>query len=200
MQYGEVTDVFIPKPFRAFAFVTFGDDQVKCLRVNKQKKNPLSTRLLGLVHTGTAQLQEAYVEKTPINASWFCLFLGGGLNEYFNSRKKSQWVQPLSGILSIDTCDFFQEENTPTQQMSVELIVMSWTIVAPHLWKRTWLLFFLNQCVSNIHFFNIFIFIFDIIYIIIIWSLKWKMVTSVLIHISLSSSGCPVSLWRGPDH
>lgn len=28
MQYGEVTDVFIPKPFRAFAFVTFGDDQV----------------------------------------------------------------------------------------------------------------------------------------------------------------------------
>ncbi|KAL2090618.1 hypothetical protein ACEWY4_012881 [Coilia grayii] len=28
MQYGEVTDVFIPKPFRAFAFVTFADDQV----------------------------------------------------------------------------------------------------------------------------------------------------------------------------
>ncbi|XP_076019492.1 TAR DNA binding protein, like isoform X1 [Genypterus blacodes] len=28
MQYGEVTDVFIPKPFRAFAFVTFSDDQV----------------------------------------------------------------------------------------------------------------------------------------------------------------------------
>lgn len=28
MQYGEVTDVFIPKPFRAFAFVTFNDDQV----------------------------------------------------------------------------------------------------------------------------------------------------------------------------
>ncbi|XP_043919669.1 TAR DNA-binding protein 43-like isoform X1 [Protopterus annectens] len=27
-QYGEVTDVFIPKPFRAFAFVTFADDQV----------------------------------------------------------------------------------------------------------------------------------------------------------------------------
>ncbi|KAJ0068786.1 hypothetical protein NL108_010857, partial [Boleophthalmus pectinirostris] len=27
MQYGEVTDVFIPKPFRAFAFVTFADDQ-----------------------------------------------------------------------------------------------------------------------------------------------------------------------------
>lgn len=28
MQYGEVTDVFIPKPFRAFSFVTFADDQV----------------------------------------------------------------------------------------------------------------------------------------------------------------------------
>uniref|UniRef100_A0AAY4BQH3 TAR DNA-binding protein 43 n=1 Tax=Denticeps clupeoides TaxID=299321 RepID=A0AAY4BQH3_9TELE len=28
MQYGEVTDVFIPKPFRAFAFVTFADEQV----------------------------------------------------------------------------------------------------------------------------------------------------------------------------
>ncbi|XP_034022201.1 TAR DNA-binding protein 43-like isoform X2 [Thalassophryne amazonica] len=28
VQYGEVTDVFIPKPFRAFAFVTFADDQV----------------------------------------------------------------------------------------------------------------------------------------------------------------------------
>lgn len=31
MQYGEVTDVFIPKPFRAFAFVTFADDQVQLL-------------------------------------------------------------------------------------------------------------------------------------------------------------------------
>ncbi|TRY69815.1 hypothetical protein DNTS_000593 [Danionella cerebrum] len=28
MQFGEVTDVFIPKPFRAFAFVSFADDQV----------------------------------------------------------------------------------------------------------------------------------------------------------------------------
>ena len=27
--YGEVTDVFIPKPFRAFAFVTFLDPEVK---------------------------------------------------------------------------------------------------------------------------------------------------------------------------
>ncbi|XP_038678099.1 TAR DNA binding protein, like isoform X1 [Scyliorhinus canicula] len=27
-QFGDVTDVFIPKPFRAFAFVTFADDQV----------------------------------------------------------------------------------------------------------------------------------------------------------------------------
>jgi len=28
-QYGEVVDVFIPKPFRAFAFVTIADDQVR---------------------------------------------------------------------------------------------------------------------------------------------------------------------------
>lgn len=34
MQYGEVTDVFIPKPFRAFAFVTFADDQVSGIIVN----------------------------------------------------------------------------------------------------------------------------------------------------------------------
>ncbi|XP_044153044.1 TAR DNA-binding protein 43-like [Bufo gargarizans] len=27
-QYGEVVDVFVPKPFRAFAFVTFADEQV----------------------------------------------------------------------------------------------------------------------------------------------------------------------------
>uniref|UniRef100_A0A8C4X1A2 TAR DNA-binding protein 43 n=2 Tax=Eptatretus burgeri TaxID=7764 RepID=A0A8C4X1A2_EPTBU len=27
-QFGDVTDVFIPKPFRAFAFVTFADDQI----------------------------------------------------------------------------------------------------------------------------------------------------------------------------
>ena len=27
-KFGEVTDVFIPKPFRAFAFVTFQDPEV----------------------------------------------------------------------------------------------------------------------------------------------------------------------------
>ena len=27
MKYGQVTDVFIPKPFRAFAFVTFSDPE-----------------------------------------------------------------------------------------------------------------------------------------------------------------------------
>ena len=31
IQYGEVTDVFIPKPFRAFAFVTFADDAVSLM-------------------------------------------------------------------------------------------------------------------------------------------------------------------------
>ena len=28
-KFGEVTDVFIPKPFRAFAFITFLDPEVK---------------------------------------------------------------------------------------------------------------------------------------------------------------------------
>lgn len=37
-QYGEVVDVFIPKPFRAFAFVTFADDQVS---IQKALVNPL---------------------------------------------------------------------------------------------------------------------------------------------------------------
>lgn len=37
MQYGEVTDVFIPKPFRAFAFVTFADDQVRSI-INRKGK------------------------------------------------------------------------------------------------------------------------------------------------------------------
>jgi RNA recognition motif-containing protein len=29
-KFGEVTDVFIPKPFRAFAFITFLDPEVSC--------------------------------------------------------------------------------------------------------------------------------------------------------------------------
>lgn len=41
MQYGEVTDVFIPKPFRAFAFVTFADDQVSPLSVLVSWFHPL---------------------------------------------------------------------------------------------------------------------------------------------------------------
>ena len=28
-KFGEVTDVFIPKPFRAFSFITFLDPEVK---------------------------------------------------------------------------------------------------------------------------------------------------------------------------
>lgn len=35
MQYGEVTDVFIPKPFRAFAFVTFADHQVSVCKAEE---------------------------------------------------------------------------------------------------------------------------------------------------------------------
>ncbi len=48
MQYGEVTDVFIPKPFRAFAFVTFADDQVCCFHIDfkviKPEINPCSQK------------------------------------------------------------------------------------------------------------------------------------------------------------
>ena len=32
-KFGEVTDVFIPKPFRAFAFVTFLDPEVAQVRL-----------------------------------------------------------------------------------------------------------------------------------------------------------------------
>ena len=39
MQYGEVTDVFIPKPFRAFAFVTFADDQVRAATLENLNYN-----------------------------------------------------------------------------------------------------------------------------------------------------------------
>ena len=42
-KFGEVTDVFIPKPFRAFAFVTFLDPevaQVKILRGKAFLKRP----------------------------------------------------------------------------------------------------------------------------------------------------------------
>ena len=34
-KFGEVTDVFIPKPFRAFAFVTFLDPEVAQVRRSK---------------------------------------------------------------------------------------------------------------------------------------------------------------------
>ena len=33
-KFGEVTDVFIPKPFRAFAFVTFLDPEVAQVSLN----------------------------------------------------------------------------------------------------------------------------------------------------------------------
>uniref|UniRef100_A0A8C5LT30 TAR DNA-binding protein 43 n=1 Tax=Leptobrachium leishanense TaxID=445787 RepID=A0A8C5LT30_9ANUR len=51
-QYGEVVDVFIPKPFRAFAFVTFADDQVA--------QSPCGEDLIikGVsVHVSTAELK-----------------------------------------------------------------------------------------------------------------------------------------------
>ncbi len=36
-QFGEVTDVFIPKPFRAFAFVTFLEAEVAQVRRRRKK-------------------------------------------------------------------------------------------------------------------------------------------------------------------
>ena len=36
-KFGEVTDVFIPKPFRAFAFITFLDPEVMLVSVFKSK-------------------------------------------------------------------------------------------------------------------------------------------------------------------
>ena len=37
-KFGEVTDVFIPKPFRAFAFVTFLDPEVAQVKI--ERKSP----------------------------------------------------------------------------------------------------------------------------------------------------------------
>ena len=36
-KFGEVTDVFIPKPFRAFAFVTFLDPEVAQVKILRGK-------------------------------------------------------------------------------------------------------------------------------------------------------------------
>ena len=38
-KFGEVTDVFIPKPFRAFAFVTFLDPEVAQVWLTSSKLN-----------------------------------------------------------------------------------------------------------------------------------------------------------------
>ena len=38
-KFGEVTDVFIPKPFRAFAFVTFLDPEVAQVWLNSSNFN-----------------------------------------------------------------------------------------------------------------------------------------------------------------
>ena len=35
-KFGEVTDVFIPKPFRAFAFVTFLDPEVAQVKIKRK--------------------------------------------------------------------------------------------------------------------------------------------------------------------
>ena len=44
-KFGEVTDVFIPKPFRAFAFVTFLDPEVAQVR-NQLLKSFQNSKLL----------------------------------------------------------------------------------------------------------------------------------------------------------
>jgi hypothetical protein len=54
-QYGEVVDVFIPKPFRAFAFVTFADDKVYLLVICPRAGNGSGLVLLyvpSMVHQG----------------------------------------------------------------------------------------------------------------------------------------------------
>ena len=44
-KFGEVTDVFIPKPFRAFAFVTFLDPEVAQVREDSiQNTNCISKK------------------------------------------------------------------------------------------------------------------------------------------------------------
>ena len=63
-KYGEVTDVFIPKPFRAFAFITFLDPevaQVRNLECNDCIKNYRTFVIRGLfpnkhVEIGNSQL------------------------------------------------------------------------------------------------------------------------------------------------
>ena len=55
LQYGEVVDVFIPKPFRAFAFVTFADDKVYLLVICPRAGNGSGLVLLyvpSMVHQG----------------------------------------------------------------------------------------------------------------------------------------------------
>lgn len=62
--YGEVTDVFIPKPFRAFAFVTFLDPEVK-----------LSNVILGFVLNTTSlciRLLSLCVERTTLSRGCQC--------------------------------------------------------------------------------------------------------------------------------
>ncbi len=44
-KYGEVTDVFIPKPFRAFAFVTFLDPEVAQVKIRLSQVRLSSARL-----------------------------------------------------------------------------------------------------------------------------------------------------------
>lgn len=67
MQYGEVTDVFIPKPFRAFAFVTFADDQVRFAingRVGLLVDGIIMTCSDNPLLTFSLRLPKPYVERT----------------------------------------------------------------------------------------------------------------------------------------
>ena len=49
-KFGEVTDVFIPKPFRAFAFVTFLDPEVAQVSYNVDFKAEHLFRIIGLIY------------------------------------------------------------------------------------------------------------------------------------------------------
>ena len=60
-KYGEVTDVYIPKPFRAFGFVTFSDAET-------------ATSLCGEDHTikGASVHVSSAVPKESVSIFWKC--------------------------------------------------------------------------------------------------------------------------------
>lgn len=67
-QYGEVVDVFIPKPFRAFAFVTFADDKVFFFLICSRAGNVSGS---GLLYVSSIVLQVLSSVSSTKNDEWF---------------------------------------------------------------------------------------------------------------------------------